>query len=50
MVAGIDDFYKDPANVAIPISTALQDVAAKFNGRPQREIEGLVESQRKWAR
>jgi hypothetical protein len=47
VVQGLTDFYKDPANVMIPIYAAMAWVTAKFNGRPQAELEALVEKQRK---
>ena len=47
VIGGLDDFYKDPANLPIPVSAAIWVVAMKFNGERQQDIGNVMIDLRK---
>lgn len=51
LILQVDSFYQDRANVKIPVSDVVQWVAAKNNGKSDKELDNLlVKFRRKWNR
>jgi hypothetical protein len=48
-VREIDDFYKDPANIRIPMMYGYEYANLKFKGRSAAELEEVISDWRKWA-
>jgi hypothetical protein len=46
-IKALDDFYSDSSRLSIPIAFACQIVRMKFDGRPQAEVDRLIERLKK---
>jgi hypothetical protein len=49
IVEGVNDFYRDPANIQIPILNAMKYFQLKIHGAKPEELAQIVADTRLWA-